>query len=376
MSHRPIVPAITEYLYRKSALSGVPISGTFELTPVCNMDCKMCYVRMSRQQQEAVSPLATAEQWLELAGQCRDAGMLYLLVTGGEPFLHPQIRQILTGLHKMGFVVSINSNGTLIDEETVAWLREVPPSRINISIYGASNDTYSALCGEPRGFDRTTKAIRLLKEAGIQVKLSISATPFNAKDLPAVVEYAKKNDLVVQVATYMFPPLRRDPAMVGKNQRFTPQEAAWYTAYADYLIYGREDFLRNAEKLTCPGYPEEDCAEVGEGIRCRAGKCSFWVTWEGKLLPCGMLAMPDAPNVFTQPFMQAWEAVRTESARICLPAKCTGCPVREACKACAAMVLTETGGFDRVPEYRCQMAQALYTERKRLANQLLKENAE
>ena len=59
MSHRPIVPAITEYLYRKSALSGVPISGTFELTPVCNMDCKMCYVRMSRQQQEAVSPLAT-----------------------------------------------------------------------------------------------------------------------------------------------------------------------------------------------------------------------------------------------------------------------------------------------------------------------------
>lgn len=376
MSHRPIVPAITEYLYRKSALSGVPISGTFELTPVCNMDCKMCYVRMSRQQQEAVSPLATAEQWLELAGQCRDAGMLYLLVTGGEPFLHPQIRQILTGLHKMGFVVSINSNGTLIDEETVAWLREVPPSRINISLYGASNDTYSALCGEPKGFDRTTKAIRLLKEAGIQVKLSISATPFNAKDLPAVVEYAKKNDLVVQVATYMFPPLRRDPAMVGKNQRFTPQEAAWYTAYADYLIYGREDFLRNAEKLTCPGYPEEDCAEVGEGIRCRAGKCSFWVTWEGKLLPCGMLAMPDAPNVFAQPFMQAWEAVRTESARICLPAKCTGCPVREACKACAAMVLTETGGFDRVPEYRCQMAQALYTERKRLASQLLKENAE
>lgn len=376
MSHRPIVPAITEYLYRKSALSGVPISGTFELTPVCNMDCKMCYVRMSRQQQEAVSPLATAEQWLELAGQCRDAGMLYLLVTGGEPFLHPQIRQILTGLHKMGFVVSINSNGTLIDEETVAWLREVPPSRINISLYGASNDTYSALCGEPKGFDRTTKAIRLLKEAGIQVKLSISATPFNAKDLPAVVEYAKKNDLVVQVATYMFPPLRRDPAMVGKNQRFTPQEAAWYTAYADYLIYGREDFLRNAEKLSCPGYPEEDCAEVGEGIRCRAGKCSFWVTWEGKLLPCGMLAMPDAPNVFAQPFMQAWEAVRTESARICLPAKCTGCPVREACKACAAMVLTETGGFERVPEYRCQMAQALYTERKRLANQLLKENAE
>lgn len=376
MSHRPVIPAITEYLYGKSALSGVPISGTFELTPVCNMDCRMCYVRMTRQQQEAIAPLATAEQWLDLARQCRDAGMLYLLITGGEPFLHPQIRQILTGLHKMGFVVSINSNGTFIDEETVAWLRDVPPSRINISLYGASNDTYSDLCGEPKGFDRTTKAIRLLKEAGVQVKLGISATPYNAKDLPAVVAFADQNDLVLQVATYMFPPLRRDPAMVGKNQRFTPREAAWYTAYADYLIYGREDFLRHAEKLTCPGYPEENCTEVSEGIRCRAGKCSFWVTWEGKLLPCGMMATPDAPNVFAQPFSQAWETVRTESAKIRLPAKCTACPVREACKACAAMVLTETGGYDRVPEYRCQMAQALYTERKRLANQLLEEDAE
>ena len=123
MNHRPVVPAITEYLYRKSARSGVPISGTFELTPVCNMDCRMCYVRMSRQQQEAIAPLKTAEQWLALAKECRDAGMLYLLITGGEPFLHPQIRQILTGLHKMGFVVNINSNGTLINEETVAWLR-------------------------------------------------------------------------------------------------------------------------------------------------------------------------------------------------------------------------------------------------------------
>ena len=376
MNHRPVVPAITEYLYRKSARSGVPISGTFELTPVCNMDCRMCYVRMSWQQQEAIAPLKTAEQWLALAKECRDAGMLYLLITGGEPFLHPQIRQILTGLHKMGFVVNINSNGTLINEETVAWLREVPPSRINISLYGASNDTYSALCGEPRGFDRTTKAIRLLKEAGIQVKLNISATPHNAEDLPAMVAFADENNLVVQVATYMFPPLRRDPAMVGKNLRFTPREAAWYTAYADYLIYGREDFLRNSEKMTCPGYPEEDCAEVGEGIRCRAGKCSFWVTWEGKMLPCGMMVSPDAPNAFEQPFVQAWETVREESAKIRLPAKCAACPTRDECRACAAMVLTETGSYDQVPEYRCQMAQALYTETKQLAKQLLEESAE
>ena len=62
MNNPPVVPAATEYLYRKATAAGIPLSGTFELTPVCNVDCKMCYVRLSRQAQEAIAPLAEAGQ--------------------------------------------------------------------------------------------------------------------------------------------------------------------------------------------------------------------------------------------------------------------------------------------------------------------------
>ena len=55
MNTAPVAPAATEYLYRKAAAAGVPLSGTFELTPCCNMACKMCYVRMTKAQQEAVA---------------------------------------------------------------------------------------------------------------------------------------------------------------------------------------------------------------------------------------------------------------------------------------------------------------------------------
>ena len=113
----PLEPAITEYLHRKASASRIPLSGTFELTPVCNMNCRMCYVRMSHQQQQAIRPLRSAAEWLSLAEEAKKHGLLYLLLTGGEPFLHPEFRQILTGLQKMGFVISINSNGTLIDED-------------------------------------------------------------------------------------------------------------------------------------------------------------------------------------------------------------------------------------------------------------------
>ena len=276
MNGMPVAPALTEYLFQKASAAGIPLSGTFELTPVCNMDCKMCYVRLSRQAQEAIAPLADAQRWLKLGQEAKDAGMLYLLLTGGEPFLHPQFRQILEGLHRMGLLITVNSNGTMIDEATVAWLKGCPPVRINISLYGASDETYDRLCGNPRGFTQVTRAIRLLQAAGIQVKLNCSLTPHNAKDLPEMVKFAKENSLVLQVATYMFPPVRKDETMTGKNHRFSPEDAAYYMAYADYLTLGKDRFLSQEGQLPALTDPEANCE--GDGVRCRAGKCSFWIT--------------------------------------------------------------------------------------------------
>lgn len=366
MNARPVEPPLTEYLYRRATVAGLPLSGTFELTPVCNMDCKMCYVRLTPCQQQAMAPLADADRWLTLGRQAMEAGMLYLLLTGGEPFLHPQFREILEGLHRMGLLISVNSNGTLIDADTVAWLKDCPPVRMNISLYGASNDTYARLCGNPQGFTQVTEAIRLLKEAGITVKLNVSLTPHNAADLPAMAEFARENGLIMQIATYMFPPVRRDGAAVGQNDRFSPEEAAYYMAYADYLTLGAERFLNQKVVRPVSDHPEENCDQVGDGVRCRAGKCSFWVTWQGNMLSCGMFPAEGSPNVFEVPFQAAWEQVKRETANIRLPAKCTHCSAKDTCRACAAMVITESGSFREVPQYRCDMICAYPAQRDRV----------
>lgn len=361
---------VTEYLYRKATAAGVPLSGTFELTPVCNMDCKMCYVRLSRQQQERIAPLATARQWLTLAEKAKNAGMLYLLVTGGEPFSHPQIREILEGLHKMGLVLAINTNGTLIDEKTVQWLKNCPPARVNISLYGTSDETYARLCGNPKGFTQTTTAIRLLKEAGIPVKLNCSLTPHNLEDLDGIFAFAREQGLYVQVATYMFPPMRKDKALVGQNTRLTPEEAAYYTAYSEYLTLGKEKFLEKGCDVLLPE-TETDCAQVGDGVRCRAGKCSFWVTWQGELLPCGMFPVEHSPNVFCEEFNSAWQTVKQQVAEIRLPAKCSACSLKDTCRACAAMVITESGNTKTVPQYRCDMIHAYPNQWQRVKEEIL-----
>ena len=355
---------MTNYLHTKASRNGMPLSGTFELTPCCNMACKMCYVRKTKEEQEKIAPLRTAKEWLELGKTAREQGMLYLLLTGGEPFLRPDFQEILSGLHRMGLLISINSNGTLIDEETVEWLKETPPVRINITLYGASDETYARLCGNPKGFTQTARAIRLLKEAGIQVKINCSVTPYNVDDLEGIYAFAREEGLLVQATSYMFPPLRRDTSMVGQNDRFSPQEAAYQSACILALDLGEDEFLRRVsrdESLAFPQEIEEDCPEIdgeGDGIRCRAGKCSFWITWDGRMLPCGMFPEGNAQNVFQIGFEKAWEQVHEEALAIRLPAKCSGCTLRDQCKACAAMVMTESGNFHTVPEYRCKMAKA------------------
>lgn len=379
----PIESKVTEYLHMKAAARRIPLHAAFELTPVCNMACRMCYVRMDRKTQESIAPLRTAKEWLALAEEAREHGLLYILLTGGEPFTHPEFREILAGLHRMGFIVSINTNGTLIDERTVEWLKETPPSRFNTTLYGASDETYGRLCFKPDGFTRVTHGIQLLKEAGMVVKINVSLTPYNAGDLEGIFAFCRENDLLIQASSYMFPPMRRDTASVGCNERFTPEEAAYYSAKIESLLNGEKAFLNRIKEKDFAGLasdPEENCTPdiegQGEGMRCRAGRCSGWVTWNGNLGMCGMIPEDEAPNVFETGFLNAWKQVVEKAAAIRLPAACRDCPLKDSCKPCAAMVYTETGTYDKVPEYRCRMAHAYAGQALRLAEEIRKKRTE
>lgn len=373
----PVEPKLTEYLHAKAAIAGIPLNGTFELTPCCNMACKMCYVRMTKQQQEAVAPLRTAEEWLSLAEEAKRYGLVYLLLTGGEPFMRSDLRVIMQGLNAMGLLVSINTNATMIDENTVAWLKETPPCRVNVTLYGASDATYARLCGNPQGYTQAVRGIRLLKEAGIVVRINCSVTPHNVGDMEDIFAFAKREGLLVQATSYMFPPLRRDADSVGQNDRLSSEEAAYQSARIFCLQYGQEEYLRRMKvnnRMSLPGDNGEDCPELpaeGDGIRCRAGKCSFWITWDGKIQPCGMFAGYETPNVFEDRFITGWETVKNQTSAIRTSPKCSKCELRDQCKPCAAMALTETGRFDSVPEYRCQMTKSFHKASQLLECQIL-----
>ena len=53
---------VAEYIGMKTRLLKVPFSGTFELTPLCNMNCRMCYIRMTPEEMKKVGRELSVEE--------------------------------------------------------------------------------------------------------------------------------------------------------------------------------------------------------------------------------------------------------------------------------------------------------------------------
>ena len=123
---------------------------------------------------------------------------------------------------------------------------------------------------------------------------------------------------------------------------------------------------------TLVGDSRDGCPmDADEGVRCRAGSSSFWITWDGKMTPCGMLTTP-VVYPLKNGFEEAWETLRKETAQIRMPSACGSCAYKEVCGVCAAVCYTETGSFDKVPSYLCRktveevkITQDKYLERKK-----------
>ena len=346
-------PLWSTYMHQKASALGLPFTGNFELTAKCNFNCRMCYVH-DNTKPDALS----AEDWLRIAEEARDAGMVFVLLTGGEPLMHKDFKEIYKGMKRLGLLISINTNGSMFTDEYMEFFRKDPPLRFNISLYGGSNETYKALCGRP-AFDTVVHNIRKLKAAGIQVRINASITPYNKDDIQAIYQAGRELEVPVKGTTYMFPPVRVNGGQFGDApHRFSPHDAA------RYMLQCREQYL-TPDKLAALGQgalpPEtDDCVDgSGEHVKCRAGRSTFWITWDGRMLPCGMFPT-EGYSIPEMGFTKAWESVRAYVASLTLPAACTGCPQRARCPVCAAAALCETGNTSTRPAYICEMTRELH----------------
>lgn len=280
-----------------------PINGSIELLPLCNMNCDMCYVRLSKEQMEAQGRLRTADEWIDVARQMQKAGVLFLLLTGGEPFLYPDFKRLYLELQKMGFILTINTNATLIDEEWAIFLSQHKPRRINITLYGADEEAYTNLCHYPGGFEKTINAIKLLRKYQIDVKVGGSLTRANQHEIEKIIDLGEPLDVPVRIDTYMMPAVRERNMPYNMQSRVEPERAAQIRIQSLRKEMG-EDIFAQYVSQTLEMVENFEPDEGKPQMTCMAGKCSFTINWQGEMRPCVILSSP-AVSVFENSFEKA-----------------------------------------------------------------------
>lgn len=341
---------IEERLTLKAASFHIPLKGGFELTPLCNMNCSMCYIRLTPEEMKKQGTLKSADEWISIAKEMKESGTLFILLTGGEPFLYHDFIPLYKGLKELGMSITINTNATNMTDEIVEVLSKDQPRRVNITLYGASNETYEKLCHMPDGFDKTIKGIKRLLDKNISIKLNASIVPENVHEIEKLQEIADHYDLPIKMDTYMYPN--------RKISRLTPQQAA----NVSLKIKKRQMTPQQYES-----YRQQTLLDAKEGkmkieTSCLASKCSFWIRWNGEMTPCVFMKKP-AVDVFQKGFEASWKKLIQESQNILLlPHECQNCDKRKVCQVCYACVYCENEDPNQTPSYMCQYTEEIIKE--------------
>lgn len=313
-------------LEKNAIRNKVPIGGKFELTPRCTLDCKMCYVHLNKNQMDESKELSTSD-WLKIIDSALDNGLVYALLTGGECMLHRGFAEIYEHIQQRGCIVTINTNGFVLLQQHIDLFRKFPPRGINISIYGASEDSYEALTGV-RAYERVTKNIRLLKELGMRVSISITPSRYLQSDVLKIIEFCKREGLKSNI-TYSLTDAREETGRSIENYGLTPDEEL--ALRKQVFEYNKLTPYNNPADIHIPSIQAEPSDYFG--VTCKAGNCSYFVTWDGVMHPCYKM-LDIGSSLLENNFSDAWKEISSACKQVIRPVECESCDLRAKCSNC------------------------------------------
>lgn len=360
---------VSSELARSANEKRIPFSLSFELTARCNQQCKMCYVCKPAHDRSAKEKELSALQWLTLAKEARDAGLFWVTLTGGEIFLREDFKEIYSGILELGLMVQIFTNGTLITPEMVKWLKTMPPYKISITLYGANSETCRQITGYKESYQRTVGVIDSLLEAGIPTEVKTTVVRANMHEFDQMCDFAIQRRVMLGVVNYISP---RREGMAGDpvGSRLIPEERIIYENKMNE--HNAKMFKQSSEttvKVTDSVAEGEmtklrlnaDRRDANDAFDCTAGKSSAWITWDGRLTPCGLMSEPCAYPLETG-FLKAWRSIKDECMKVPMCSECSTCKYIAFCERCPARLFTETGFCDKPAPYLCDIAKLRYAQ--------------
>ncbi len=160
---------------------------TYEINKGCNFSCEHCYLA-----ERKFEGLSRSDK-TRLIALLRDAGVLRIQFTGGEPMIDRDFAHTYEQAFRAGMLIDILTNGSRLHRPDVhEMFKAMPPQKVVVSLYGATAESFDALTRKPGAFNLVMKGLTAARESGTRIELSLIITRHNAHEADAMRELASK----------------------------------------------------------------------------------------------------------------------------------------------------------------------------------------
>lgn len=336
-------------LHNRVNMLRLPVNGTLEVTDRCPLDCVHCYNNLPMNDASARSREMSTADIKRVLDELAELGCIWLLLSGGEIFARHDFLEIYTYAKAKGFLLTLFTNGTMITERIADYLVEYPPFSIEITLYGATKETYETLTQIPGSYEKCFRGIKLLIDRNLPLKLKTVAVSINVHELGMMEEIADSLGLEFKFDAMMNP--RIDCSQSPLAVRLSAAEIVALDLEDPIRV---SEFRRVAVEFV-PPLPKE--GDPGNVYSCGGGVNSFAIDPYGNMTIC-VLSHVDEYNVVQGSVREGWEkflyGVRAKKAtRV---TKCTRCALKSFCGQCAANGELEAGDAESPVDFLCQVA--------------------
>jgi radical SAM protein with 4Fe4S-binding SPASM domain len=346
-------------LWGKVREKRIPLSFDLELTARCNMNCRHCYINLPAGDREAQARELSAEEIMNIARQAVEMGALWCLITGGEPLLRDDFPKIYLGLKRLGLLVSVFTNATLISDDHVTLFKRYPPRDIEVTVYGVTKETYEAVTRRSASYIKCVAGLDKLRESGVRIRLKAMALQSNLHEQQAIADFCR---------AYTKDYFRFDPQLHlrfdGDSVRNEEIRAARLTPEQVVALEEADQERIGALRSKCDTLIDEQFTQCrcDHLFHCGAGNGSFNVGYDGRFRLCHSLwAEGTTYDLRRGTLAEAWynfvpQVRDLRSRRQEFLESCRKCALINLCLWCPASAHLETGELDGTTPYFCAVA--------------------
>ena len=330
--------------------AGFPTQVSIEVTRRCPLECRHCYNNLAMNDAGARRAELTLDEHRRLLDELAECGSLWLLYTGGEIFARADFLEIYREAKSRGFLITLFTNGTMVTPRVADVLGEWRPFSVEITLYGATRETYESLTQIPGSYERCMRGIEALLERKLPLKLKTVPTTVNVHEVYAMQHLAEELGVEFKFDPMVNP--RIDCSSSPLGVRLSPEQVV---ALEFHDPHREREYRRMAMDEVASGCGAK--TEAGHVYSCGGGVNSFAVDPAGRLTIC-VLSHRESYDWRRGSLREAWETFfpRVRYKPRTRPTKCDTCGIQTLCGMCPANGELENGDAEEPVEFLCQVA--------------------